>query len=196
MQVGVVDAGLFSDVFTFNVEISQRLDSNLHTLCHSHTDQDGTLMELEQAQNVILSFFSIPQSRNKEEIIKDFYKFTLDEKGEKYKQEYFDIEESKQLLKREIEKTKSAISKEMKKFWNHIDTLILLSYKQMLYDVTGSNDIVNAFMKESRTVGIREALTAAKRSYDYKSISDMLNLLESGIEEFVYRIERIVTGAV
>ena len=82
----------------------------------------------------------------------------------------------------------------MKKFWDRIDTLIIESYKQMLYDVTGSDDLVQSFMNESRTSGITKHLAIAKRRHDYDDVLYITGSLSESINNWIRELEQIVGG--
>lgn len=191
------DISLFAATITYEDKISQRITPEVYALCESRFNHLGTQMDLEEAQQEIKGKLKIPKVLilMKARISREARDTdVIDAEDRKLLQEYYEIEESKKHILHDIEKLESIIQKEMKIFWNHIDTLIIYSYKQMLFDVTGSDDIVNAFMNESRTVGLSKNLSIAKRKHDYEAVLNMINWLNESTEGFLYIIERMIIG--
>lgn len=186
------NALVFTSLFINYESTSHRVLPEMTALSESHFNQLGAIGVLEDAQVDILRVLGITESFYDFSAIKEQIKLLTSENSKILAREYFELEESKQLLQREIEKLNIVIRREMKKLWNRIDTLIIYSYKQMLFDVTGSDDLVQAFMNELRTVGIMKDLAIAKRKHDYKTIMDMIGALDSNTGEWISDIEQLV----
>ena len=175
------DVNDFSWTFINEDIMSQRISPELYGLAESHFHLTGTHEDIKEELSVIYDklkgYMVYPDRSKEEEILKD---------------ELHEIEESKKLILHDIKKLEYVIKKEMKKFWNHIDTLIINSYKQTLYDVTGSDDLVKSFMSELRVLRIMESLFWARRHNDYESISNMITMLDNSICNRISELEQLV----
>ena len=161
-------------------------------LCESYASRDIETTEMYGAQCRILASLNISgQPKNKEKITSQFIGIYGLHQVEKQK-EYYELEESRELTIIDRNNISIMIEKEMKKFWNHIDTLIIDSYKRILYDITGSDNFVQSFMKELLRYGMKKDLSIAKRDRDYDGIINVTNALDSCIGDWVCDIEQLV----
>ena len=188
-----VDVSTFVFKTVSEEDISQAvLSSYLHEMCESYASRALEIDEMYGAQCGILMGLNISGlPEDKEKIASQFVDIYGLYESEKQK-EYYELEESRDLTIRDRNNISIMIEKEMKKLWNHIDTLILDSYKRLLYDVTGSDKFIQMFMSELRTVGIMENLKVAKRKYDYDFIINTVGILDEQIENWVRDIEHLV----
>ena len=188
------DAIVFTASFASYDDIACNISPELYMLCESYTNMQGTIFDLEGAQKDISSKLGTPKLINRIKLHFDVVrddKYTDPEK-KKLIEEYYEIEDSKKLLTRDMEKLSKVILKERQKLWNHIDILIVDSYKKLLYDITGSDEFAESFMKEMLIYGIMKDLSNAKRNRDYESISDIISVLYDCIEDWIVDVEKLV----
>ena len=188
-----VDVSTFVFKTVSEEDISQAvLSSYLHEMCESYASRALEIDEMYGAQCGILMGLNISGlPEDKEKIASQFVDIYGLYESEKQK-EYYELEESRDLTIRDRNNISIMIEKEMKKFWNHIDTLIIDSYKRILYDITGSDNFVQSFMKELLRYGMKKDLSIAKRDRDYDGIINVTNALDSCIGDWVCDIEQLV----
>ena len=182
-------------------EISKNITSlHLLDLCKSYVSRDIEVDEINEDISEVLQELGVyakyPLYRESEEKEKEnayllLRSMTSAHQLEK-RENIYELEESKELTIRDRDNISKMIKKEMKKFWNRIDTLIIDSYKQLLFDITGSDDFIEAFIYNMRIVGIMENLNTAKRKHDYEFISGMISVLDEQIGNWVRDIEQLV----
>lgn len=185
------NVGMFISAFT-NEEMGQRISPELFALSESQFNLLGTQVDLEEAQHAILYDLGYVSDIGYKERIQQFLSYASSKEFAISRNEYYEIEESKKLVLHDIKELEVQARKEMKKFWNHIDTLIIDSYKQMLFDITGSDVFVQAFMKELLKYGMMKDLANAKRNRDYETITEITGVIGECIGDWVRDIEQLV----
>ena len=192
------DAIVFTTSFASYDDIARKISPELYLLCESYVNMQGTLSDLGDAQREILRELkyipgkSISKADAKAQILSFLSCSSVSEGFALRRNEYYEIEESKKLILHDIEKLESVIKKEMKKFWNRIDTLIIYSYKQLLYNITGSIKFAEAFMNEMlRHVPVKK-IGIAKRNCDYELLIEICYQLDGCIGDWVVDIEQLV----
>ena len=182
---------VFISSFTSYEESARKMSPELYGLCESYANLQVANFDLSGAQRDIKDKLKgqMVDTNGAHDLI---ILHPLTKEEEKIKDEFYEINESIINLDRDMENLSKVILKERQKLWNRIDTLIIYSYKQMLYDVTGSDDLVQAFMNETRTLGIMKDLAIAKRKHDYETILDMIGALDSNTGEWISDIEQLV----
>ena len=190
----------FTESFLLGHDISYKMLPEMYVILESYPYLRNELNALKGEQGEILMELkyipgkSISKADAKAQILSFLSCISVSEGFALRRNEYYELEESKKILLHDIEKLESIIKKEMKKFWDRIDTLIIESYKQMLYDVTGSDDLVQSSMNESRTSGITKHLAIAKRRHDYDDVLYITGSLSESINNWIRELEQIVGG--
>lgn len=175
-----------------NEEMGQRISPELFAFSESHYNIIGTQLDLEGAQQTILQDLGYVDDGGNKEKIQSFLSYASTKEFVVSREEYYEIEESKKIIIHDWKEQQAQGKKEMKKFWNHIDTLIINSYEQLLYDITGSDDFVRVFMNELKIVGIMENLRVAKRKQDYEFIINTVDIIDEHIGNWILDIEQLV----
>ena len=192
------DAIVFTTSFASYDDIARKISPELYLLCESYVNMQGTLSDLGDAQREILRELkyipgkSISKADAKAQILSFLSCSSVSEGFALRRNEYSEIEYSKKLLYRDMENFSKLILKERQKLWNRIDTVLTDSYKQLLFDITGSNDFAEAFMKELLRYGIMKDLSNAKRNNDYENISDIVGVIDECIGDWVVDIEQLL----
>ena len=188
------DAIVFTTSFASYDDIARKISPELYLLCESYVNMQGTLYDIEDAQRKVQRNLGMPKILDILKACIGVARGTNDMSPEKKRllEEYSEIGDSKKLLDRDMENLSKVILKERQKIWKNIDTLIIYSYKQLLYDITGSKEFAEAFMKELLIYGIMKDITSAKHNHDYESISDIIGVIDECIGDWVVDIEQLV----
>ena len=152
------------------------------------------ITDIELAQHDIAEKLKLPKvlvsARARLSHIKDVDKMSAEEK--ELLEEYYDLENSKKIALREIEKLEYVIKKEMRKFWNRIDAHIINSYKQMLYDITGSHEFAEAFMNNMIRYEPTKDIGIYKRNRNYEMLLGTAGVIDECIESWILDVEILV----
>lgn len=164
------DALVFTASFASYYDIAPKISSELYDLCKSYANLSTTLYDLEFAQREIKTKLGTPKLLDMMKARIELARGTSDMSPENKRllEEYYEIEDSISLLNHDMENIAKVILRERQKLWNRIDTVIISTYKQLLYDITGSDKFAEAFMKEMMMHVPVKHIGYSKRNRDYE----------------------------
>ena len=184
----------FAFTFVENEHIGQKMSPYIYTLGVDSMYAEEPITDIELAQHDIAEKLKLPKvlvsMRARLSRIKDEDKMSAEVK--ELLQEYYDLENSKKIALREIEKLEYVIKKEMRKFWNRIDAHIINSYKQMLYDITGSHEFAEAFMNNMIRYEPTKDIGIYKRNRNYEMLLGTAGVIDECIESWILDVEILV----
>lgn len=189
------DVNFFTLSFVnWSESLAPQIFPKMYILSESYFNLQSTLNDLGAAEREIKEKLKMPKLLDILKARIELARGTSDLKPEKNRllEEYSEIQDSKKLLDRDMENLAKVILKERQKLWNHIDTLIIHSYKQLLYDISGSHEFAEAFMKEMIRHPPVKAIEYGRRNHDYELLIEICYQLDGCIGDWISDIEHLV----
>lgn len=105
------------------------------------------------------------------------------------------VEEELKRIKEEKERIKGKIWEEAESIWSTIDTRVIDSFKDLIRNVTGSDELADIYRREVERVNILNSIRNAKYEHDYREMEHIIceQLYETTVRWFqeIKRLARL-----